>query len=69
TASSGEAMYVTVHPKRGQVGIDDNGVLKGFLGVVVHDCWQAYFKYGNCSHALCNAHLLRGLEGVVENTG
>ena len=69
TASSGEAMYVTVHPKRGQVGIDDNGVLKGFLGVAVHDCWQAYFKYENCLHALCNAHLLRGLEGVVENTG
>ena len=69
TASSGGATYVTVHPKRGQVGTDDNGVLAGFGGVAVHDCWQAYLKYENCSHALCNAHLLRELQGVVENTG
>jgi hypothetical protein len=69
TASSLGATYVTVHPKRGQVGIDDNGVLAGFSGVAVHDCWQSYFKYGNCLHGLCNAHLLRELEGVIENTG
>jgi len=69
TASSLGATYVTVHPKRGQAGMDDNGVLLGFGGVAVHDCWQAYFKYENCLHALCNAHLLWELEGVVENTG
>jgi len=69
TASSEEATYITVHPKRGQAGTDDNGVLLGFRGVAVHDCWQSYFKYENCSHALCNAHLLRELLGVVENTG
>jgi hypothetical protein len=33
TASSGGATYVTVHPKRGQIGMDDNGVLGGFSGV------------------------------------
>ena len=65
TASSEEATYITVHPKRGQIGIDDNGVLSRFLGVAVHDCWQAYFTYGRCFHALCNAHLLRELEGVL----
>jgi transposase-like protein len=69
TASSAQATYITVHPKRGQLGTDDNGVLTDFGGVAVHDCWQAYFKYENCSHALCNAHLLRELLGVVENTG
>jgi len=68
TASSEAATYITVHPKRGQVGTDDNGVLAGFGGVAVHDCWQSYFKYENCSHSLCNAHLLRELQGVVENT-
>jgi len=69
TASSETATYVTVHPKRGQVGTDDNGVLKEFRGVAVHDCWKPYFKYEYCKHALCNAHLLRELQGVVENTG
>jgi len=39
------------------------------LGVVVHDGWKAYFKYDNCVHTLCNAHLLCELQGVVENTG
>jgi transposase len=69
TASSAQATYITVHSKRGQMGTDDNGVLTDFGGVSIHDCWQAYFKYRNCSHALCNAHLLRELQGVVENTG
>ena len=68
TASSGEATYNTVSPKRGQEGIDDNGVLKDFSGTAVHDCWQSYFKYDNCDHALCNAHLLRELTAVTENT-
>jgi transposase len=68
TASSAQATYITVHPKRGQVGTDDNGVLTDFGGVAVHDCWQAYFKYRNCSHALCNVYLLRELQGVIENT-
>jgi hypothetical protein len=68
TASSAQATYITAHPKRGQVGTDDNGVLTDFGGVAIHDCWQAYFKYENCSHALCNAHLLRELQGVIENT-
>jgi len=69
TASTREATYNTVHSKRGVEGCDDNGVLKGFGGVAVHDCLQMYFTYENCDHALCNAHLLRELQGVVENTG
>jgi transposase len=69
TASNGEATYSTVHPKRGEEGIDDNGVLKAFEGTIVHDFWKSYFKYERCRHALCNAHLLRELQGVIENTG
>jgi transposase len=69
TASNGEATYNTVHPKRGQVGTDDNGVLKEFSGTVVHDCLKQYFSYENCVHALCNAHLLRELQGIIDNVG
>jgi transposase len=69
TASNGTATYNTIHPNRGQIGTDDNGVLKDFTGTAVHDCWSSYFKYDNCIHALCNAHLLRELRGVIDNTG
>ena len=69
TAGNSEATYNTVHPKRGREGTDDNGVLKFFTGVAVHDCLAQYFCYDNVLHAVCNAHLLRELQGVIENTG
>ena len=69
TAGNREATYNTVHPKRGIEGTDDNGVLKDFTGVAVHDCLVQYFGYENALHAVCNAHLLRELQGVIENKG
>ena len=56
------------HPKRGGEAIDANGVIPAFQGVVVHDCWGPYFRYGG-EHALCGAHLLRELLGGCENEG
>lgn len=69
TASNAEATYNTVSQKRGREGTDENGVLKEFYGTSIHDCWSPYFGYDNCRHALCNAHLLRELNAVIENTG
>jgi hypothetical protein len=46
----------------------DMGILPMFKGVLVHDFWKPYFRY-ECGHALCNAHLIRELRGVSENTG
>ena len=66
-ASTPELTYMTAHQKRGADGIDDNGVLTGYTGVVVHDFWSPYFKY-DCIHAMCCAHLLRELNWVDENT-
>jgi len=68
TASNAEATYNTVSEKRGSEGTDKNGVLKEFNGTAVHDCLASYFKYDNCKHALCCAHLLRELTAVIENT-
>ena len=65
-SSTSELTYQTVNAKRGQVGMEDNGVLTGFGGVAVHDCWSSYWKYESVTHAVCNAHLLRELTGVEQ---
>ena len=31
--------------------------------------FKTYFKYTNCNHALCNAHILRELNGITELQG
>ena len=48
------------HKRKGRVAKDAAGVLPKFTGIAVHDFWEAYLSY-NCSHAFCNAHLLREL--------
>jgi transposase len=53
------------HPHRGGEAIDEMGVLPGYQGIVCHDHWKPYFKYGG-AHALCNAHHLRELERALE---
>ena len=47
--------------------MDRIGILSAFRGTAVHDAWGAYFQY-DCSHGLCNAHLLRDLTAVSETT-
>ena len=65
TAGNKGLTYLMPHKKRGSEAIDEMGILPEFNGVSVHDFWKPYEKY-NCSHAYCNAHLLRELIFVVE---
>ena len=44
-------------------------LLPKFRGIAVHDCLASYFVYEKCKHAVCNAHLLRDLKGIYEQTG
>ena len=57
-----------IHPKRGREALEAIGLLRRFLGILVHDHWSAYAVYG-CLHAMCNAHHLRELIGLGETTG
>ena len=47
--------------------MDENGVLPDFKGIAVHDCWKAYWRYFEATHAICGVHILRELVGVIEN--
>lgn len=65
-ASTEWLTYYGVHPQRGQVGMQAQGILPAFQGRAVHDHWASYFAFDNCQHALCNAHHLRELLFVAE---
>ena len=58
--------YQTINARRGQEGMEGNGVLPDFRGIGVHDCWKPYWKYELAGHAVCCAHLLRELTGIEE---
>ena len=68
SASTTTDALFTVSTKRGTPAMQAAGMLPRFTGVAVHDCWKPYFSYP-MAHALCNAHLCRGLTGVWETTG
>lgn len=57
--------YLFFSHKRGHVGMTEMGVLPKFQGVAIHDCWASYWKF-DILHAICCAHLLRELNGVIE---
>jgi transposase len=71
TASTERVTLISSHPKRGVEGILAGGVLDGFEGVAVHDCWGSYYheQFKDVTHAVCGAHIDRELEGVIQNTG
>lgn len=67
TASTQRFTYLFVHAHRGREALESQAsLLKGYRGRAVHDCWESYFPFKNCSHALCGAHLLRELEALKQ---
>jgi transposase len=67
SAGNEQFTYLETHPKRGSAATQAIGILPEFTGTAVHDFWKSYYHYGKCKHALCNAHILRELNGIVEN--
>ncbi|MCK4923144.1 MAG: IS66 family transposase [Bacteroidales bacterium] len=67
TASSLLFTYLFMHEKRGKLALgSDKSILDRIRGWLVHDCWSSYFKF-KMKHAICGAHILRELEGLVES--
>ncbi len=66
TAGNKSYTYLFPHERRGEVAFDEIGILPKYRGVSIHDFWKPYEKY-DCSHAYCNAHLIRELTFAHEN--
>jgi transposase len=60
--------FYAPHAKRGREAIDAIGLLLSCTGRRVHDAWAPYLSLPGL-YALCNAHLLRELIGLHEDTG
>ena len=66
-ASTDELTHYQHHEKRGQLAMDEIGILPKYEGVLVHDHLKSYFNYTLCEHSLCNAHHLRELVFLLEH--
>jgi transposase len=66
-ASTSRFTYLFVHKKRGREAlVSEDSLLKDFQNWAVHDCWESYFAFEQCRHALCGAHLLREMTNLIE---
>lgn len=59
--TDGEKMYYQMTDKRS----DFLDVIKSYKGTLVHDHFKPYYKI-DCTHAECNAHILRYLQAGVD---
>jgi len=66
-AATERLTYYGVHAKRGCAALDALALLPGLRGCAVHDAYASYLSYAG-RHALCNAHLLRELLALEEET-
>ncbi|MCP3664888.1 MAG: IS66 family transposase, partial [Gammaproteobacteria bacterium] len=66
SACNDDYTYISLQKKRGKEGMDNAGFLPEYSGTIIHDFWKSYWKY-NLLHGVCGAHLLRELNGVIDN--
>jgi len=59
--------HLFVHEKRGEKALrSEASVLKDFTGHAIHDCLAAYFKFTQAQHGLCDAHVVRELQTLMD---
>ena len=61
TLVTATTVLIAVSMSRGYAGMVGIGVIPLLSCVLQHDFWLSYFKFGNVTHAMCGAHLLREL--------
>jgi hypothetical protein len=66
--SSDKATLFTVSPQKDAKGVERDGVLAEFHGIVSHDHEAKFYGFGT-GDATCGAHLLRELKGLRELYG
>jgi len=59
--------WLGVHANRGHEAIEAFALIPAMLGTLIHDGLVAYRQY-TCLHGLCNAHHLRELTFIVEQS-
>jgi len=68
TASNALYTHLFVHEKRGAEALHSaTSVLKDFTGRAIHDCLAAYFEFTQALHGLCDAHIVRELQALIED--
>ena len=61
------ATYYAVDQSRGYKVVEQH-FGTDFSGVLVHDCWSAHNNTpAHMGHQLCHAHLIRDLQGLIDN--
>lgn len=68
-ASTELLTYFMIHPKRGFEALEAIGLLNGYTGKVMHDHYCSYYRYQDCQHFQCNAHIIRELTYIHEDMG
>lgn len=68
STSTHRLTHYSLQSKRGNEGINAIGIMPDYKGISVHDRWASYDGY-DCTHALCNAHLMRDLKFLHEEMG
>ena len=65
THSGETATLYTVNPQKDDAGINRDGLLPQYIGIISQDHEAKFYHYGT-AHATCGAHLLRELRGMFE---
>ena len=50
-----------------RLGTGRGDIASGLAGTIVHDCWPPYLALETAQHGLCNAHLLRELQAIIDH--